>query len=194
MSQATASSSPAAGAPSSPERRNFFTALLAVLAGGVATLVPLIPGAAFVLDPLLRRKQSSGEGDADEFLQVTTLESLPTDGAPRAFPVIADLQDAWNKFPNTEIGSVFLSRGADGDLTCFNSRCPHLGCTIGYAEQAREFVCPCHASSFTLDGERNNQIPPRSMDPLDAEIRNGNEVWVRFQNFQAGRAARKVVG
>jgi Rieske Fe-S protein len=171
--------------------------LAAGAVGALAALVPLVPGAAFVLDPLLRKKKaagSDGEGGVDEFVKITTLSALPEDGSPRAFPVVMDLQDAWNKFPKTEVGAVFLSKDSSGDVKCFNSRCPHLGCTINYVEKAKQYVCPCHASSFKLDGERNNLIPPRSMDPLSAEVRNGDEVWVRFQNFRAGSSERKVIG
>jgi len=193
MSKTTSPPVSAAPAADGSSRRS---ALLAGLIGTLVGLIPLIPGAAFVLDPLLRkRKAAAGEGAlADGFVPVTTLEAVPADGSPRAFPVIMDLQDAWNKFPKTEVGSVFLNREPDGGIKCFNCRCPHLGCTIGYADRTKLFVCPCHASSFKLDGQRNNLIPPRPMDTLAAEVRSGNEVWVKFENFRAGTAKKIVVG
>jgi len=89
---------------------------------------------------------------------------------------------------------VFLSRDKDGNLKCFSCVCPHLGCTINYEDKAKLYVCPCHASSFTLDGERENQIPPRSMDPLEVRINSKtNEVEVKYQSFRAGTSERKAV-
>jgi menaquinol-cytochrome c reductase iron-sulfur subunit len=189
--------SPAAAPPASadPVRRGVLYSLTAAVVGAAAGLLPVIPGAAFVLDPLLRKKKKDSSAGADDgFVSITSMAAVPVDGTPRAFPVIMDLQDAWNKFPKTEVGSVFLSKQPDGSLKCFNTSCPHLGCTINYLEKSKQFVCPCHASSFKLDGERNNLVPPRSMDPLAVEVRNGDEVWVKFETFRAGTADRKVVG
>ena len=101
------------------------------------------------------------------------------------FPVIADLQDAWNKFPNTEIGSVYLWKTSEGEIKAFTSRCPHLGCTVNYKASEKLFGCPCHDSSFNLDGTRNNEIPPRGMDSLDVKEVDG-EILVKFQKFRAG--------
>jgi menaquinol-cytochrome c reductase iron-sulfur subunit len=176
-------------------RRGFFVKALAILVGGVIGLVPVLAGGLFFVDPLLRRRNAaSKKGDAEpEFLRVTTLQALAQDGTPRLFPVVADQQDAWNKFPQTEIGSVFLRRTEGDHIACFNSRCPHLGCTVKYQTSLSSFVCPCHDSSFGLDGSRNNEIPPRDLDALDVEIRDENQVWVRFQKFRAGIPEKKTV-
>ncbi len=176
-------------------RRGFLSKALAILVGGLVGLVPLAAGAVFFSDPLLRRrKPAQGDGDEDSgFVRVTTLQALPSDGSPRLFPVVADQQDAWNKFPQTEVGSVYVSKSAGDQLTCFNSRCPHLGCTVKYQADLSSFVCPCHDSSFSLEGHRNNEIPPRDLDHLDVELRNQNEVWVRFQKFRAGIPEQKPV-
>ena len=31
---------------------------------------------------------------------------------------------------------------------------------------------------------------PRALDTLEAEVRNGSEVWGTFQNFEAGKAKK----
>ena len=50
------------------------------------------------------------------------------------------------------------------------------------------FLCPCHDSKFKLDGalDDTKSPSPRGMDTSDVEMRGGEEVWVRFQSFQAG--------
>lgn len=187
-------SKPSAHAPavhSETPRRGFLSGALAVLFGGLVTVLPVGIGGAFFLDPLLRKKKGAG-GDAkidDEgfIILPTAIESkLPEDGTPQLFKVVADLQDAWNKFPDTEIGSVFLRREQDGKVSCFNSQCPHLGCTVNYKADQQKYVCPCHDSAFSLDGQRSNEIPPRNLDSL--EVKNkGGVLWVKFQNYVTGK-------
>ena len=183
-------------------RRSFVTKAAAFLVGAVVSIVPVLAAAVTFFDPLLRRKKGDpaegGGADPSEpaddgFLKITNLQSLPADGSPRMFPVIADLQDAWNKFPDTEIGSIYLWRSEDGGVMSFNARCPHLGCTVNYKSDQSAYTCPCHDSAFSVEGERSNDIPPRNLDPLEAELRNGEEVWVKFQKFRAGIHDRQII-
>ena len=124
------------------------------------------------------------------FFFLTTLESLPEDGTPRRFPVIADRVDAWNVYPDEPIGAVLMRRTDDKKkpVEAFNEICPHAGCFIGYSPDKKEFLCPCHLAHFALDGKRTdkNSPSPRDMDTLEVEIRNKNEIWVKFENFQLG--------
>ena len=143
-----------------------------------------------MLDPLLRKRKGAG-GD---YVPVTNLDAVPIDGSPRAFPVEMDIQDAWNKYPQRQVGSVFLSRNPDGSLKCLSCVCPHLGCTINYIDKTKKFLCPCHASEFKLDGERDNPIPPRNIDPLEVRVTDKNVVEVNYQTFRAGTSERKPVG
>ena len=183
-------------------RRSFLVHAAAAGTGAVAGLVPACAGAVLFLDPLLRKPHeadpkaaaaASAAGMGDGYLPITKVDALPTDGSPRAFKVIADLQDAWNKFPQTEIGSVYLSRSESGEITCYNARCPHLGCTVQYKEGEQKYVCPCHDSAFQLDGARINETPPRGLDTLEAKTAADGTIWVKFQKFRAGTAEKKPV-
>ncbi len=176
----------------SPEttRRNFLSEALASCVGSLILIVPLVAGIAFFLDPLLRRKRSTDDQnarrDAEGFLRVASVSSLPDNGRPQVFTVYDDVVDAWNKFANQPVGRVFLRKLPDGNVTAFNVRCPHLGCAVDFRSSHNDYFCPCHMSAFTLDGKRENEIPPRGMDALDVKIKNGTEVWVRYQVFKAG--------
>lgn len=173
--------------PDQPERREFLTKAAAVAIGGVATLVPAAAGLVTVFDPL-RRKSAAGVP-----VLVTTLNALPHDGKPRRFQVIADREDAWNKFPKVPIGAVFLRRVEEKLVEALNVTCPHAGCPVEFRPQTDSFLCPCHDSLFTLAGKiADPKSPsPRGLDTLAVEIRNDSEVWVTFQNFEAGKA-RKI--
>jgi hypothetical protein len=96
-------------AASAADRRGFMTKLLAILCGGLATLPPLVAGLWMFLDPLRRR------GAAATFLPVTDLASVPDDGIPRQFAVVADRVDAWTGFAAEPIGAVYLRREKGSD-------------------------------------------------------------------------------
>ncbi|MDB6037210.1 MAG: Rieske iron-sulfur protein [Verrucomicrobiales bacterium] len=169
--------------PPAPERRSFLKEAAIMAIGGVATLVPLGAGIAVLLDPL-RRNVNGGSK-----IRVTSLDALPKDGTPRKFPILASRTDAWNKYPDAPVGAVYLRRTPDGKIQALNVVCPHAGCFVDFRENTKNFFCPCHNSSFAVDGKIDDpkSPSPRAMDELQVEVK-GSDVWVRFENFQTGRA------
>jgi menaquinol-cytochrome c reductase iron-sulfur subunit len=168
--------------PKLPERRDFLKKASAIAAGSVAMLVPVGAGVAVLLDPLQRRTEKA------EKLFVTSLQSIPADGLPHKFPVLASRVDAWNR-SNAPIGAVYLRRTGDKTVEALNVVCPHAGCFVDFKASSKSFYCPCHNSSFQLNGQlADPKSPsPRAMDVLEVEIRNDAEVWVKFQNFISGK-------
>ncbi len=124
-------------------------------------------------------------------MRLASLATIPQDGTPLKVPVIADRSDAWSRFTAEAIGAVFLRRSG-GDVTALQVICPHAGCSINYDATGRRYFCPCHAASFDLSGKRTDETSPspRDMDSLEVEIRNKNEVWVKFQTFGVGMAKK----
>lgn len=175
-------------APGGPARRNFLAAVGAVVVGGLAALAPVAASLTALLDPLRRR------GGAVDMLPVTRLSVLPADGRPRKFTVTADRTDAWTTLRDTPIGAVYLRRAGE-EVQAFNVICPHAGCFVNVADDGSGFACPCHNSRFALDGAVSDPASPapRGLDSLDVEIRDGDEVWVRFQNFRTGRKEKTPV-
>ena len=171
-------------------RRGFLAQAIAVVLGAVALLVPAVVGIVAFLNPLRQK------GLAGEFMRLTSLDVLPEDGTPRKFPIIADRTDAWNRFPNEPIGAVFLRRTGANEVQAFNVICPHEGCAVQFqaSPEGGKFFCPCHAANFSLDGTVLDTPPisPRRLDELAAEIRNGTEVWVKFQNFKWGTSEKEA--
>jgi menaquinol-cytochrome c reductase iron-sulfur subunit len=162
---------------------------LAIIIGGIAGLVPAAAGLMVLLDPLRQK----GGGVAAP-VKVTTLAALPADGLPRKFPVVTDKTDAWNKFQDVPVGAVYLRRTGDDKVEALNVVCPHAGCFVDLNAAGNGYLCPCHLSRFALDGKiADPRSPsPRAMDSLPVEIKDGM-VWVKFQNFQAGRPDRVPV-
>ena len=170
------------------ERRDFLVGLSAVAAGTLAMLAPIGAAVVSLLDPLRREKLSS------EMVLVARTSAIPEDGSPRKFTVTADRTDAWAAYDDSPVGAVYLRRSGD-EVRALNVVCPHAGCFVGVAKDNSRFSCPCHLSSFDLDGAVDDPTSPspRDMDTLDVEVRNGDEVWVRFQNFLPGRAEKTPV-
>lgn len=174
--------------PAAEGRRGFMKGLVAGGIGAVLGLVPLGAGLVVFLDPL-RRKSESGFT-----VRVTTLDALPADGIPRKFPVLASRVDAWNKFSNVPIGAVYLRRTQE-KIEALNVVCPHAGCFVDFINTRGKFLCPCHNSLFAIDGKIDDPASPspRGLDTLAADVRNEREVWVTFQNFEAGKAEKVPV-
>ena len=189
--------SPAPSRPEGPGRRNVLAGAAALIIGGIVGLLPFGAGLLVLLDPILKRKASGGGEGANEesrpFRRVASLDNLP-EGVPVQVPVIADLTDAWNREPNQPVGAVYLRRTGNS-VECFNAICPHAGCFVAYAGDRKVFQCPCHTSSFQLDGSRILPSPsPRDMDALKVDplkLKNG-EVWVEFVNYYPGHAEREA--
>lgn len=172
--------------PPPPDRRSFMTKAAAIVVGGAIALVAPVAGLFTFLDPLRRKTETRG------LVRVTSLASLPENGEPRKLPVLDTLVDAWNRTEDVPIGSVYVQRTGDNTVRVLNSVCPHLGCSVGYSAAKSGYFCPCHKSSFAVNGEiLDPKSPsPRGMDELQAEVRANGEVWVKFQNFRKGTASK----
>lgn len=70
-------------------------------------------------------------------------------------------------------GRFYLARLADGGFLALSSRCTHLGCTVPWDEKTKTFPCPCHASSFDLQGNVLSPPAPRALDLFPVAIENG---------------------
>jgi menaquinol-cytochrome c reductase iron-sulfur subunit len=173
-----------------PPRRNFLKQFVTGVLGAVVGLVPGLAGLLVILDPLKRKSTASGDA-----LLVTRFSGLPADGIPRRFQVFADRVDAWNTYKNIAVGAVYLRRGPDNQVTALNASCPHAGCSVSFVGERGHFLCPCHDSLFSVDGAiADPKSPsPRALDALEVEVRNNEEVWVKFRNFQPGHKAQLPV-
>jgi cytochrome b6-f complex iron-sulfur subunit len=73
-------------------------------------------------------------------------------------------------------GRFYISRLEDGGLLALWQRCTHLGCTVPWREDEKQFHCPCHSSLFTRTGEVVGGPAPRPLDMFAIEIEDGQVV------------------
>jgi Rieske Fe-S protein len=73
----------------------------------------------------------------------------------------------------------FICIKNESQVKIFSSRCPHLGCRIK-AIKNDVFVCPCHGSSFTLDGKVIKGPSPENLASIPFNIdENTNELIIK---------------
>ena len=70
-------------------------------------------------------------------------------------------------------GRFYLSRLSDGGFIALSLRCTHLGCSINWEDNKKRFICPCHSSVFSINGEVKNPPAPSALDYFPIIIENG---------------------
>ena len=81
-------------------------------------------------------------------------------------------------FPNGSVthianGRFYLARLADGGFLALYQRCTHLGCSVPWDQEAGQLICPCHSSSFSVEGDVLNPPAPRPLDLFAVSIADG---------------------
>lgn len=181
-----AGTGPAAPASAEATRRDFLkTAGIGGLGLGLAAVAGA-PAVLYVTYPLEHSTVTGGSG----FIKIGKSE-LFKPGAPVKVDVFADKRDAWNRIVQVKVGSAWLIRRGDA-LTAYSTVCPHLGCAVDYDGEATKFKCPCHHSSFAMDGKVEGGPAPRGMDTLEVEEKDGM-VALRYVRFRQGIADKEVV-
>lgn len=182
-------------------RRTLLVRLTQVL-GGVFTMLLAVPGVAYVVGHG-RRPDDTQNG----FRRVGRLSELPEPAAgqtpvPRQVAIRgARRSGAWVD-TNDVVGHVWLVRREGHDIRAFSNFCPHLGCAIHYDPAREQFLCPCHSSTFGLDGARAagptpdaKNPAPRGLDELAVNLvpipdRDDYHVLVKYETFVQGRAEK----
>jgi cytochrome b6-f complex iron-sulfur subunit len=58
----------------------------------------------------------------------------------------------------------FWLSNTEGGAMAIYKVCTHLGCLYNWKNQENKFVCPCHGSQFTKEGDYIQGPAPRSLD------------------------------
>jgi Rieske Fe-S protein len=156
-------------------RRSFFASLLGMGCALIGSIVGL-PLFRFVLYPVYASSgdpQWSEVGNASDFVNI---------GQPVVKTVSITNRDGWRDVVSNH--PVFVNRTAEGKLQVLSSVCPHLGCSVAWHADQSKFICPCHGGQFAADGKHLSGPPPRGLDALEAQVKDG-KLQVRFELFRS---------
>lgn len=161
--------------PAQISRRAFFASILGVCSGAVASLIAM-PMLRYVLYPVQAATKASSwtpVADTSEFDNIV---------GPVTKTIALTQRDGWREIVSHQ--SVFVNRSTDGHFQVLSPICPHLGCSVAWHTDKDRFVCPCHGGQFSSDGSRISGPPPRGLDRLDAQVKDG-KLEVQFQYFRS---------
>lgn len=82
---------------------------------------------------------------------------------------VSDLPEAGAAPTNYPKVKMWLSNSEEG-VSAIYKVCTHLGCLYNWVNQENKFICPCHGSQFSLEGEYIQGPAPRSLDRFILEI------------------------
>jgi Rieske Fe-S protein len=162
--------------------RRKFIVVSTLAVSAVCGVFPFAAGITTILDPI---KKSAGNKEKVPWTRVAPLINLSEDGKPAKYEIILEqVKDAWTTYKNVPAGAVYLSRNGE-EVIAFNLKCPHLGCAVDYRSKSDDYFCPCHNSTFGLDGSVTdaNSPSPRGLDTMDTKVEDG-VIWIRFQHFR----------
>jgi menaquinol-cytochrome c reductase iron-sulfur subunit len=95
-----------------------------------------------------------------EWIEVGSTAELPV-GTPKEMSYERVRGDAWRAVK--EKATVWVVKNGQG-VTVFAPGCTHLGCAFHYEEGKKQFLCPCHDSWFSLEGQVLTGPAPRPLD------------------------------
>ncbi len=168
--------------PASPEpSRRRFLRLATEALGGVIALALGVPVVWTLVGSIYRRTQVS-------YSSLIALRSLPQ-GQPVTVSFQYKTEEAYLRQEETH--DVWVIKHSPTEVTVYSSICPHLGCHYDWDAGLQHFVCPCHASHFSIDGKVLSGPAPRPLDTLPYRIENG-QLQIAWERFAPG-IPRKVV-
>jgi menaquinol-cytochrome c reductase iron-sulfur subunit len=145
----------------SMNRRAFQLAAIYIL-GALIGLALAIPTIIYLLVPP-RTRNRAGWVDAGDISQLTF-------GSPAEMSFQESRIDGWRVV--TEKKTAWVVKYADNKIVAFGPQCTHLGCAYHWDTPKKQFVCPCHNSFFSIEGQVLAGPAPRPLDQYATRIQN----------------------
>jgi menaquinol-cytochrome c reductase iron-sulfur subunit len=146
----------------SPTRRAFYIGFI----NGAMSLIGLalaVPAAVYLLFPPKLRKEA-------EWVDTADLSNIPT-GTPTEIAFERKRVDGWKT--TTEKATAWVVKKPNNDVVAFTPQCTHLGCAYHWDDPSHTFMCPCHNSVFSVDGQVLSGPAPRPLDRYMTKIDAG---------------------
>ena len=92
--------------------------------------------------------------------------------------------NATRKYKDLRGADLIIVRTGERDVKAMSTVCTHLGCTVYWEKDKKEFYCPCHQGRFDQNGNVISGPPPRPLDSYRVEIEDNN-VFIYFKDKEA---------
>jgi menaquinol-cytochrome c reductase iron-sulfur subunit len=147
-------------------RNNFVKAVIGVL-GTIMGAVVGLPAIGYLISPALKKQES------EALIPMGPLEKYPV-GIPTLFTFTRTKVNGWERTVNSYGVYVLRKSEAENDVIVLSNVCTHLSCRVAWDETKQEYVCPCHAGFFDIEGEVISGPPPRALDGYTTTVEDGN--------------------
>lgn len=158
-------------------RRTFLLGAIYGLWGLIAAALG-IPASVYLLLPPKARQD-------DEWVEAGDIAALKP-GEPAEIVFRRNRRDGWKI--TSQKSTVWVVKTGQRDVAAYAPQCTHLGCAYHWDDRRREFLCPCHSSSFGLDGRVLSGPAPRSLDRYEVRVENNKLLLGRVRQSGGGGA------
>jgi menaquinol-cytochrome c reductase iron-sulfur subunit len=145
--------------------RRAFLARITSLLGATWAAILAIPGAGFLLSPVLRRAPSR-----QRWVDLKLPPALEPN-VPVRLDFQTQIEDGW--MTRKVRSFVYIAKLGD-QIVAFSPTCTHLGCKVSWSSSNQRFMCPCHGGVYDLNGSVVAGPPPRPLARLPVEIEADN--------------------
>ena len=164
-----------------PDRRTFLKLATGAVGGGIGLTV-VAPSLRLACSPVGETTVTAPTAPID----IGSIDSFALGGLPRRVEVRAPMvSDGWTSARDVVLGAAWLRRTKRDEVEALSAVCPHLGCAVGFDDNRKCFVCPCHAREFEVDGKNRTTGPDeRPLDTLPIAVKDGRLqlTWIRYKS------------
>lgn len=167
------------------DRRKFLKIATCAIGGGVG-LVVVAPVLTLLVDPAGKVTVTTPSSPLD----LGQLEQFQLGADPRKVDIVAPIiKDAWLAARDVVLGAAWIRRTARDKVVALSAVCPHLGCGVAWDPGVANFLCPCHDSRFSVEGDKLTGPSERGLDELPLQVVDGRLqlTWVRYKPGQPTR-------
>ncbi|HBY63193.1 MAG TPA: Rieske (2Fe-2S) protein [Solibacterales bacterium] len=143
-------------------RRGFFQAAIYGL-WGLITANLTLPAAAYLFFPPHSRREG-------EWIEAGDIKDLKP-GTPEEMVFRRNRVDGWKVV--SEKTTAWVLKKSDTEVIAFAPQCTHLGCAYHWNDRTHEFLCPCHTSTFSPEGQVLTGPAPRALDRYETRLQGG---------------------
>jgi len=140
-------------------RRTFYISAIYGLWALIGAALAVPAGIYLLFPPRLRK--------GPEWVKAGDLTQLQP-RAPEEIVFRLNRADGWKI--TSEKTTAWVVKLSDKEIVAFGPQCPHLGCAYHWDQENKEFLCPCHASTFSIDGKVLSGPAPRPLDRYEVKI------------------------